>query len=417
MLPLVVALLVLLAAPASAALQPPAVMADRAAANLVLIQSGDVVPEDLYAVGYRVVIEGTVDGDVLAFATQDVLITGHVTGSVTAAASSVVIEGTVDGSVRATGGSVTVTGDVGQDLVAGASSVTVSGSVGRDVLAWCVNLDATGTIGRDLGGQSIGIADLGGTIEGDVDLTVNRMNVMSGTVVGGTLGYRSSQDAVIGSGVTVGRQIVHREPVRPNVRVEAVWMLTKLVGVVMMLLIGLLMFWAAPKGLDRAVASLRRAPFRTFVIGIAGAVLPPLIIGIGFVGAVTASPELALPALLIGGPIAVTILGLIGVGVLLSPVPVLTAVGGRLLGWKRSGQASFLVAAVIWLALLFVPGLGILMLILTACAGLGAWATALFAGEHGPVVEEDTVDGEPVDAGESSSNPATEIGPSSTMYE
>ncbi len=375
--------LALVAVPATA-LQPPVISADRAAADLVLVQNGDVVAEDLYAVGNRVVIEGTVEGDVLAVSTGELLISGHVTGSVTGIASSVVISGTVDGSVRVAAATVRVDGQIGKDLFVGASNVVVTGSIGRDLLAWSVSLDTTGSIGRDVTGQSFGSARIGGMIDGDVELTTNRLNVLAGTTVGGTLAYRSSFEATIGRGVTVGRQIVRREPVRPNVRVEAILELTRVVGLLSVLIIGLLLFWAAPRSLQRAVKVIRIAPLRTLLIGIAAALVPPLVIGLAAGVAIASSAELALPALVVGGPIAVTVFGLIGVGLLLSPVPVLTGAGGRLLGWRRSGQAGFVLGAFLWVVLLLIPVVRTIVLVATAFLGLGAWASALLAAGREP---------------------------------
>lgn len=387
---LVGSFLALLAVPA-AALQPPVITADRAAANLVLVQNGDVVTEDLYAAGNRVVIEGTVEGDVLAVSTGQLLITGHVTGSVTGVASSVVISGTVDGSVRVAAASVRVDGQIGEDLFAGASNVVVTGSVGRDLLTWSISLDTTGSIGRDVSGQSYGSARIGGTIAGDVELTTNRLNVLAGTTVGGTLAYRSSFEATIGQGVTAGRQIVRREPVRPNVRVEAILGMTRLVGLLSVLIIGLLLFWAAPRSLQRAVQTVRTAPVRTLLIGVAAAIVPPLVIGVAAGAAIVSSAELALPALIVGGPIAVTTFGLIGVGLLLAPVPVLTGAGGRLLRWKRSGQAGFILGAALWVVLLLIPVVRTIVLVATAFLGLGAWTSALLTAGREPSMRQGAI--------------------------
>jgi len=385
-----VSFLALMAVPATA-LRPPVISADRAAADLVLVQSGDVVAEDLYAAGNRVVIEGTVEGDVLAVSTGELLISGHVTGSVTGIASSVVISGTVDGSVRVAAATVRVDGHIGEDLFVGTPNVVVTGNIGRDLLAWSVSLDTTGSIGRDVAGQSYGSARIGGTIDGDVELTTNRLNVLAGTTVGGTLAYRSSFDATIGQGVTAGRQIVRREPVRPNVRVEAILELTRVVGLLSVLIIGLLLFWAAPRSLQRAVRTVRTAPLRTLLIGIAAAIVPPLVIGLAAGAAIASSAELALPALVVGGPIAITVFGLIGVGLLLAPVPVLTGGGGRLLGWRRSGQAGFILGAFVWVALLLIPVVRTIVLVTTAFLGLGAWASALLAVGREPAAESGAI--------------------------
>jgi len=380
-----VLLLSVMAAPAAA--RAPFVSADRAGADLVLVQEGDVVTEDLYAAGNRVVVEGTVEGDVLAVATGEVLISGHVLGSVTATASSVVITGTVDGSVRVGAATVRVEGKIGGDLLAGASRVTVTGDIGRDLLAWTLDLDTSVTVGRDVGGQIVNRARIGGTVDGNVDVTVGRIEVLAGTQIGGTLGYRSSADAVISQGVDVGRQIVHRDPVRPNVRLQAIFALTQLITVLTIIIVGFLMFWTAPRILERTVFALRRFPVRTFFVGLATIVVPVLIVGFASALALASSPELALPMVVVGGPIALTVLGMISLGVLLAPVPVLTAVGSRLLGWRRSGQAGFLVGSLLWVISLMIPIVGAIVLLIMAVLGLGAWTVGLVT-RHSEAVSE-----------------------------
>lgn len=368
------------AAPAAA--RAPFISADRAGADIVLVQEGDVVGEDLYAAGNRVVIEGTVEGDVLVAATGELLISGHVLGSVTGVASSVVITGTVDGSVRVGANTVRVDGEIGGDLLAGGAVVTVTGDIGRDLLAWTFNLDTSGSVGRDIGGQTIDHARIGGNIDGDVDVTVGRLEILPGTRIGGTLGYRSSVDAVIGQGVDVGRQIVHREPVRPNVAVQAMFALTQLITVLTVMIFGFLMFWAAPRMLQRSVTAVRRFPVRTFFVGLAAMVVPVLIMSFAAGLALASSPEMALPMVVVGGPIALAVLGMVMLGVLLAPIPVLTAVGGRLLGWRRSGQAGFLVGSLLWVISLLIPVIGTIVALLMAVLGLGAWTVGLISGRQ-----------------------------------
>jgi len=377
---LMVSGLLLSVSAAPAAARAPFISADRAGADLVLVQKGDVVTEDLYAAGNRVVIEGTVEGDVLVAATGEVLISGHVLGSVTGVASSVVITGAVDGSVRVGAATVRVDGKIGGDLLAGASQVTVTGDVGRDLLAWTINLDTSGNVGRDIGGQTIDRARIGGSVGGDVDVTVGRLEIPAGTRIGGTLGYRSSADAVIGQGVDVGRQIVHREPVRPNVAVQAMFALTQLITVLTVMILGFVMFWAAPLVLQRSVTAVRRSPIRTFFIGLAAMVVPVLIMSFAAGLMLAASPEMALPVVVVGGPIALAVLGVIMLGVLLAPIPVLTAVGGRLLGWRRSGQAGFLVGSLLWVIALLIPVVGTVVVLIMAVLGLGAWTVGLVSG-------------------------------------
>ncbi len=85
---------------------PVAAAARLTQSDLVLVRADDVVTEDLYAAGNRISIEGRIEGDLIAAAFEEVVISGEVTGDVTVVAGRVTITGTVGGSVRVAAGSV-----------------------------------------------------------------------------------------------------------------------------------------------------------------------------------------------------------------------------------------------------------------------------------------------------------------------
>lgn len=119
------------------AISAPAVAAETASSELVIIREGDTVDDDLYATGVRVIIEGTVDGDLVAFAAEEVTISGEVTGSVLALAPTVLVSGEVGEALRASANVLDLTGAVGGDLVAAAFRVGLQ--PGSDVggMWWC----------------------------------------------------------------------------------------------------------------------------------------------------------------------------------------------------------------------------------------------------------------------------------------
>jgi hypothetical protein len=296
----------------------------------------------------------------------------------------VLITGTVDGSVRIGAGTVRVEGSVGEDLFVGASSVSMTGSVGRDLIFYGGDLATVGRVERDVTGQALDLARIGGSIGGDVDMTVARMEVLDGARVAGFLGYRSAVEADIGRGVEVGRVIVRREPVRPNVRVQGLLLLTQVVLLLTMIIFGYLMFWIAPAGTAVAVEAVRRRPLTTMLIGLGIAVVPATLFITVMVAIVSSSPELLLPAILVGGPIGTLLFGLLGIGSLLAPVPVLTAVGNRILRGRRSPQADFTVGIVVWLVVLTIPVLGPLVAVAVNLLGLGGWTVGLFSTRTPP---------------------------------
>ena len=105
---------------------PIAAAARLTQSDLVLVRADDVVTEDLYAAGNRITIEGRIEGDLIAAAFEEVVISGEVTGDVTVVAGRVTITGTVGGSVRVAAGRVEVGGSIAEDL-----AVVLMGNGGR----------------------------------------------------------------------------------------------------------------------------------------------------------------------------------------------------------------------------------------------------------------------------------------------
>lgn len=128
--------------------------ADERAGGTIVVEEGQTVTDGLQATGGTVVVRGTVQGDLQAFAgTVDVTESGTVTGDLAGAAGSIRIAGTVGGSVDAAGGSIDITesGVVRGDVKAGAGSFTHAGTVDGTVRigAGSVALASTASVGGD----------------------------------------------------------------------------------------------------------------------------------------------------------------------------------------------------------------------------------------------------------------------------
>jgi len=357
----------------------PLILAERAAAATVLVREGDVVGEDLYAGGNRVLIEGTVEGDLVVAAFQTLEIRGTVEGDVVGYSPLVVVSGSIAGSMRVAADVVRVEGEVGGDLFTGARSTVVTGSVGRDVQAWTLSLDVRGRVERDILGRVFDRARIGGVVGGDVEITVRDLQVLSGTRIEGSLGYRSGQEADIASDVEVGRVLTRRDPVTPNVRVQAIFTITWVLVVIAIAGLGLLLFWLTPRTLRMAVESVQTRTFLSLVVGLVVLVLPLAILIIIIVQVVDSSPELALPSAIIGLPVGLLLLGMLLFGLLVSPVPVLTALGSKLTRRRRSALFGYLIGLLFWVLILLVPAVRVFVTILMAVLGLGAWTLGLVA--------------------------------------
>ena len=366
-------------APPAGAIERPTILAERAAAATVLVREGDIVDEDLYAGGNRVLIEGTVKGDLVVAAFQTLEISGTVEGDVVGYSPLVVVTGSVEGSLRVAADVVRVEGDIGVDVFTGARSTVITGSVGRDIQAWTLSLDVRARVGRDILGRVFDNARLAGVIEGDVEITVGDLEVLAGTRIEGSLGYRSSQEAEIAADVEVGRVLTRRDPVTPNVRIQAIFTLTGVLVVIAIAGLGFLLFWLMPRTLHMAIESVQTRTFLSLVVGFLVLVVPLAPFVIIVVQVIDSSPEQALPSAVIGLPIGLLLLGLLLFGLLVAPVPVLTALGMRLSRGRRSVLFGYFIGLLVWVVLLLVPTVRVFVMVLLAVLGLGAWTLGLVA--------------------------------------
>lgn len=140
----------------------------------VVVESGETVEGDLTASGGTVLVRGTVDGDLTAFAGNvDVAEGGTVTGSVDAFAGNVRVDGEVGGSVEAVAGNVFVgpNARIGGGLAVTAGTVSLAGTVAGDaeLAGGTVVLRESATVGGDLRYSAEEFVDEGATVRGSIE--------------------------------------------------------------------------------------------------------------------------------------------------------------------------------------------------------------------------------------------------------
>jgi cytoskeletal protein CcmA (bactofilin family) len=355
------------------AIATPAMAAQTSNSEFVIIQEGDVFPEDLYAGAIRVVVDGTLEGDLVAFAAEEVVINGVVTGSVTAISPRVTVNGEVTGSLRVTGNRLDIAGEVGGDVVAAvfSANLTPSSRVGGDVLLWAWNASVLGSIGMDLTGTQRALS-LAGTVEGDVDVSVTSLTVVDALTVAGDLGYRSEAVAVGLEMAEVGGAVVDKEVLPPNLRVRALGLLGRILITIILSVAALSAAYGWPRRTRRAIGEAGRKPIGKWLRGalvlfspLMAAAVTGLVLGL-------APAAVAFPLLAVLVPV---ILALAGVALALAIVA-----GAPIAGWlggvvfKRLDPygailAGSLIIGVLW----WIPFLGWIVPLIVLPWGLGAW--------------------------------------------
>ncbi|MFZ0015128.1 MAG: hypothetical protein WAL25_13550, partial [Acidimicrobiia bacterium] len=288
----------------------PVIAAETSNSEFVIIQEDDVLPDDLYAGAIRVVIDGTVDGDLIAFAAQEVVINGTVTGSVMAVSPSVKVTGEVGESLRVTGNRLEVTGSVGRDLVAAVVNAELGpdSEVAGDALIWAWGVEALGTIGQDLGGTQRNL-DLAGSIGGDVDVSVHRLVVVDDLTVSGDFDYRSSNDAQGLEMATVAGAVVAKSPLPPNLRVRALGLLGRFMIVLFLSIAALTTAYGWPDRTVRAIAEVGRKPIRHWLTGAVLIFAPLVAVALAGLLVGLAPPAAAFPLLAVMVPVILALFG------------------------------------------------------------------------------------------------------------
>jgi cytoskeletal protein CcmA (bactofilin family) len=325
---LLVAMLVL-------SIAPGLVAAESRGGGTVVVDEGETV-DGLEAFGGTVVVRGTVDGNMQAFAGNVVIAeTGRVTGDLSAFSGNVRIAGTVDGSVEAAGGNIDVVegAEVGSDLSAAGGSVVLAGAVRGDA---------------ELSGESVTLA-ASAVVDGGVEYDAERFND-EGATVGGDVVQNENLGDSSGSAT---------DALLPN------W-IAGVYGVLVNLALGAVLLLAFPGASNRVADRAADSPLTAGGVGLLTAVAVPVL--------------LVLVALtIIGIP-----LSLLGLFLFLSTLWVALVYGGYTVGAWLTGAADVdnrwlaLVVGVVLVALAGrLPVVGGLVTAVVSLLGLGALTLVL----------------------------------------
>lgn len=367
----------------------PALAAETANSEFVLIRPDDVLEGDLYAGAIKVSVDGEIDGDLIAFAGEEIIIEGTVTGSVFAVAPRVTVNGSVGGSLRVVATSLTVNGDIGRDIVATAVNVRLGkeSKVGGDVLVWAFSMDSLGQIGQNLEGSQRRLS-LAGTVGGDVDVSVGRLTIVDDLTVNGDLGYRSDADAEGLDQADVGGAVVHKTPLPPNIRVRALNLFGRFLAVLFLTIAALTTAWGWPNQTIAAIERVRVSPMRSWMSGAVIMALPLFLMALAALLLTLAPTSASFPLLVILAPLILAAVGLVFALSLVAGVPTVGRLGGLLLK-KLDVYGAILTGSVVIGIIWMLPVIGWLVPLFVLPLGLGAWLVSRRSSE--PTADADEV--------------------------
>ena len=361
---LVVLATVLLAVPVSAA--------ELRGLESVIIGSGEVVDDDLYAAADTITIDGTVDGDLWAVG-GTLTINGTVTGDVVAAVGTLNIDGEVGQSVRMVWGEANNSGNIGDDLLFGGGDLTISGtaSIGGDLLFAGGKIRVNGAVfGYVRGaGDEITLSDGVGEY---VDVGVDELTVTSSAVILGDLTYTSEDEAVIESGAQIGGTITHKTPIMGWLFRDGIFttVLGRLFTFLMVLVVGIVVVLMMPKRLALMADTIKAKPGWSLGWGAIFVFATPLAVVIACIT-------------IVGIPLGLIALALYVMALYLSQIPAGLFIGRWILGYftKTDSKGVMVGALALGLAILcllwMIPWFGIVVGVATVLFGLGAAIVSL----------------------------------------
>jgi hypothetical protein len=230
--------------------------------------SGDI-DDDVYMAGGQVDLYATVNGDVTAAGGQ-LNLEGTVKQDVIAAGGEIDLRGLVGDDARLAGGNVRVHARIGDDLVAAGGRLNLGPKADITGSAWLAGGEVfvAGRIGEELrvsGGRVI----IAGTVDGDVEVWADQLEVQSGAVITGKLHYQSPHAAVIADGARIEGEVTYSPVEVPVAPVIAGFIFGFLMILASLMLTGVVLYLLFPGIAQRCSETVRESPWSSLGYGLA----------------------------------------------------------------------------------------------------------------------------------------------------
>jgi cytoskeletal protein CcmA (bactofilin family) len=338
--------------------------------DIVTINGGEIVNDDLYIAGEEVLVDGIINGDLWAFG-RTIIISGEVKGSILAAAESINISANSVQTVRAACRSLDISSNIDGDVIACAAEINIAGTanIKGDLLFGAGRARIDGLIDSDVLGGA-GMVHISNGVNGNVKLRAGDITLTSSSNIKGNLTYISEKKASIQEGALIAGSVTHKLPMvkaRKKGSSVALFLLIipKIMFFLMALITGLVIILLAPKRLRSISESIGISPWPS--LGWGAVIL-------------FAVPPAALTLLftIIGIPLVLIALALYVIAVYLSQIPVGLFIGGRIIGrfYKVEKKSMMFCAMALGLFILsllrLIPILSFFVTVATILLGLGA---------------------------------------------
>lgn len=142
----------------------------------------DIIEDDIYISGDKVIINGVVDGDLFVVG-QDITVSGTITGDIYSFGSEITLEGNVYGNTILLGTDISVNGSVRENMYIAGVKTDLEGIFGKDISLITGALELKGSVQDDIRAYA-DEAKSEATVGGDMILISNQYSVDENLVSG-----------------------------------------------------------------------------------------------------------------------------------------------------------------------------------------------------------------------------------------
>lgn len=316
-----------------------------------VLASGEIHDGDLLVSGRKVIIEGTVVGDVYAFA-ENILVSGKVTGDLLTFSRNTEIRGEVDGNIRAFTDQLTIDGHVTRNLTLFAQYLSLSelGEIDGNILTLAKSVDLKGRLGREFNGAVAELRITGEVGRGIPMLRVGQLHIEPTAHINGDVHYASPHAATIAPEANISGEVTfHQVHPKPERKKSFFWPLfLTFASLISTLLIWLVIRYLFPSSLSAIHRTLQDRWASKLGVGFVLLLALPMLL-------------LVLVITLIGIPLAITLAAGTGVMLYVAKVFIGSWAGIRLterLGWRISPLLAELLGVVVVSLLVQLPFVG-----------------------------------------------------------
>jgi len=278
----------------------PARAFDGRSGDVVVIDTNEVVNDNVFVAASDFTLNGVVNGD-LVVTGGTITINGTVKGNLVALGQSVTLNGKVGQDAFLAGYALTVGGQVtdnilaagfsleqkngasvGSDLVYAGYQALLAGKIGQDVVVDGAAVNLQSTIGRNVdasvGGSSGGQLPLGFPYSSNlpaVPAVPAGLKLGESSHIGGNLKYTTDLQVNIPAGMVTGQTTFTplNPPARPVPSATAqtgTWLADQLRNLIVLLLVGVFMMWLAPGWTRKIAWTIESRPLPSLGWGLVG---------------------------------------------------------------------------------------------------------------------------------------------------